>query len=320
MNRIKSFCKLLLAVTMIIMGFSCKKEEKTKNAAAKMQELVIEISNYSKSINPDFIIIPQNGIELGYIDANPDNNLMLEYLAAIDGIAVEELFYNKTQITDQYRINILRQLKNHVKKIIVSEYISNQEQISDAVGKNAAEGFTCFIRTENNYFYNQIPNFIHNENSDNIYDLSDIKNFLYLINSENFSTKNEMIDALKNTNYDLLLIDLFFGDDMFTVDEITQLKTKKNGGKRLVISYINIGAAENYRYYWQPRWKLGNPSWIKKKYKGYSDEYRVEFWNQEWKNIIFGNDSSYIKKILDSGFDGAFLDNTESYYFLYHKG
>jgi hypothetical protein len=56
---------------------------------------------------------------LGYIDANPDNNLMLEYFAAIDGIAVEELFYNKTLTADQYRLNILRQLKNHVKKIIV---------------------------------------------------------------------------------------------------------------------------------------------------------------------------------------------------------
>ena len=320
MNRPKYLFNALIPIAIIILGCSCKKEEKTKNAATKMQEFVIEISNYSKSINPNFIIIPQNGIELGYTDANPDNTLMLEYLAAIDGIAVEELFYNKTLITDQYRLNILRQLKNYVKKIIVSEYISNQEQVTNAFEKNTAEGFSCFVRTENNYYYNQIPDFIHNENSENILDLSDIKNFIYLLNPENFSTKNEMINALKNTNYDLLLIDLFFNDDIFTNDEITQLKTKKNGGKRLVISYINIGAAEKYRYYWQSGWKLGNPAWIKKKYKGYSDEYRVEFWNQEWKNIIFGNDSSYIKKIIDSGFDGAFLDNTESFYFLYHKG
>jgi cysteinyl-tRNA synthetase len=320
MKKIKLSFKVIIWLIVVLQALSCKKEEKTKDAALKMQEFVIEISNYSKSINPNFIIIPQNGIELGYIDANPDNNLMLEYFAAIDGIAVEELFYNKTLTADQYRLNILRQLKNHVKKIIVSEYVSDQEQISDAVEKNTSEGFVCFVRTKNNYYYNQIPDFIYNENSENINNLSEIKNFLYLINSENFATKNEMINALKNTNYDLLLIDLFFVDDIFTNNEITQLKTKKNGSKRLVISYINIGAAEEYRYYWQPGWKLGKPAWIKKKYKGYGDEYRVEFWNQEWKNIIFGNDSSYIKKIIDAGFDGAFLDNTESYFFLYHRG
>ena len=37
----------------------------------------------------------------------------------------------------------------------------------------------------------------------------------------------------------------------FTFNEIIALKTKKNGGQRLVIAYMSIGEAEDYRFYWQ---------------------------------------------------------------------
>mgnify|MGYP000645420345 CR=1 FL=1 len=125
-----------------------------------------------------------------------------------------------------------------------------------------------------------------------------------------------MLEKLKNTNYDLLLIDLFFNETPFTFEEINELKIKKNGGKRLIISYINIGAAEKFRYYWKPNWKLGSPSWLKKEYEGYRDEFWTQFWEKQWQKIIHGNDNSYMKKILDAGFDGAYLDNVECYYFL----
>lgn len=144
------------------------------------------------------------------------------------------------------------------------------------------------------------------------------KIFLYIINSERFSNKQDFIKAIASTNFDVVLIDLFFENNIFTTSDINQLKFKANGAKRLVIAYINIGAAETYRYYWKSNWKLHHPSWIKKKYSGYDDEYWVKFWHKDWQKIIFGNDNSYIKKIIDAGFDGAYLDNVEAYYFLYY--
>ena len=104
---------------------------------------------------------------------------------------------------------------------------------------------------------------------------------------------------------------------MYSLRNIDQLKTKQNGGQRLVISYINVGAAEKYRYYWQDKWKLHRPLWLKKEYEGYEDEIWVKFWKKDWEEIIYGNDESYIKKIINSGFDGAYIDNVEAYYFLY---
>ena len=203
---------------------------------------------------------------------------------------------------------------------MVSEFVSDNNFISDAFSKNYNEGFICFTRNSDNYHYKQIPDSVPYENNTDITNLSLAQNYLYLISTENFSTKQEMINAISATNFDLIIIDLFFNGEELTSTEINQLKTKANGGKRLVISYINIGAAEKFRYYWKSNWKLGNPKWIKKKYQGYDDEFWVEFWHKEWQDIIFGNDNSYMKKIINAGFDGAYLDNVEAYYFLYHKG
>ncbi len=147
--------------------------------------------------------------------------------------------------------------------------------------------------------------------------MNDAKNFLYLIGDAGFQTKQDLINAISVANFDVILIALFFNEIAFTSSEIQQLKNKANGGKRLVISYINIGAAENYRYYWKDNWKLHRPNWLKKPYEGYEDEIWVKFWKKDWQEIIYGNDNSYIKKIIDAGFDGAYLDNVEAYYFLY---
>lgn len=221
----------------------------------------------------------------------------MAYINSISGIGVEELFYNGSYVLDDERLSILRQLKLS-KKIMVSEFVSDNNFISEAFSKNYNEGFIAFVRNTDNYQYKKIPNIVPYENKNNISNLSLAQNYLYLINTENFSIKQEIINAISSTNFDLIIIDLFFNGIPLTQAEVNQLKTKANGGKRLVISYINIGAAEKFRYYWKPHWELGNPKWIKNKYQGYDDEFWVEFWDKEWQDIIYGNDNSYIKKLL----------------------
>ena len=39
----------------------------------------------------------------------------------------------------------------------------------------------------------------------------------------------------------------------------------------------------------------------------------MAYWQPEWKDIIYGNDDSYLKKILDAGFDGVYLDIIDAY-------
>jgi cysteinyl-tRNA synthetase len=299
-------------------SFIPPKENNTIKAGLKMQDFVIKISKYAKDFDPNFAIIPQNGLDLVFNKIDPSEGLNEKYLNAIDGMGVEDLFFDKRLKTDSYRYSILKKVKDR-KKIIVSDFITNDSDVEKVVAKTTEEGFLCFPRVNNNEFYKTIPSEIINENSNDIKLFSEAQNFLYLINGSEFKTKSDYIKAISNTNYDAIAIDLFFDDRPLTKVDLEQLKIKSNGGKRLVIAYINIGAAENWRYYWSGNWIVNDPVWIKKQYPGYENEFYVQFWHEDWQNIIFGNETSYFKKIIDAGFNGAYLDNTEAYYFLYNK-
>ncbi|MFT3796681.1 endo alpha-1,4 polygalactosaminidase [Flavobacterium sp.] len=309
--------KYLSAFVLVFLFSFNTRENKTAKAGIKMQEFVISISKYTRGIKPDFIIVPQNGAELAFNKLNPDAGMNTAYMNAVDGFGIEELFFNEKSKVDSYRLKMLQKLQPQ-KKILVSEFITKSEVTEDIVAKNKKAGFLCFPRTEKNEDYKDIPA-ITDENANDITRLSDAKNYLYLINSSNYKQRFYYLKDIAKTNFDVIIIDLFFHTKPFTPEEIKQLQTKANGGKRLVLAYVSIGSAENFRYYWDGNWILGDPVWLKKKYAGYNDEFYVEYWNPEWQKIMYGNNNSYFKKILDAGFDGAYLDNVEAYYFLYNK-
>ena len=158
----------------------------------------------------------------------------------------------------------------------------------DSYSKNSDQGYISFAANQREL--NNIPSFpnpINQENNAIITNLSQIKNFLYLINSKSFSTKSAFITAVNSTNYDLLIMDLYFNDGTaFTSAEISQLKNKANGGKRLIISYMSIGEAENYRYYWQSNWNTNKPIWLDTENPNWAGNYEVKYWNKKWQNII----------------------------------
>ena len=91
------------------------------------------------------------------------------------------------------------------------------------------------------------------------------------------------------------------------------LKIKLNGGSRLIIAYMSIGEAEDYRYYWDSDWNNTPPSWLEEENPNWEGNFKVRYWEAEWKGIIYGNDSSYLKKILDAGFDGVYLDIIDAF-------
>lgn len=311
-EKLSFILMIVLATTFV----SCGKEKRSEQKGEKMQDFITEISNYARSSDPDFIIIPQNGVELAFSGLDSENGLNESFLNAIDGFGVEELFYNGALEVDDYRLEMCRKIAQR-KKILVADYLNNLSDEPDAISRNQNEGFICFPRRSTNYDYQEIPQQVVNENANDIQKLSEAQNYLYLISSNVFQTKEAMISAIAATNFDVVIIDAFFNDDLWTAVETQQLKVKANGGKRLVISYMSIGSAEKYRYYWKENWKLHKPRWLKKAYEGYEDEIWVKYWDKEWKEIIYGNDGSYTKKILNAGFDGVYLDNVEAYYFLY---
>jgi cysteinyl-tRNA synthetase len=94
-------------------------------------------------------------------------------------------------------------------------------------------------------------------------------------------------------------------------DVVTRLH--EAGHPKLVIAYIDIGQAEEYRTYWQEGWKIGDPEWIVgEDPDGWEGNYPVAFWYDEWQEIWLGEDG-LLQQVLDAGFDGVYLDWIEAY-------
>jgi len=320
--------KSTLVILLLFAALSCRKDDESNVPSGidfrqEMRDFVIGISQYAKSINSGFVVIPQNGIELVTDDGNEDGNPNSAYLAAIDGNGQEDLFYgyeNDDVITpagdNLYLRAFLNISKNAGNKILVTDYCSTQSKMSNSYSQNYALNYISFAADHREL--DNIPSFpnpIYNSNSQDIFTLADAKNFLYLINPQQYAAKADFINAIAATNYDMLIIDLFFNDGVtsFTSEEITELRVKANGGQRLVIAYLSIGEVEDYRYYWQSNWSDSKPAWIAGANPDWPGNYKVWYWEKEWQDIIFGNDSSYLKRILDAGFDGVYLDIIDAF-------
>ncbi|MEE8372615.1 MAG: endo alpha-1,4 polygalactosaminidase [Dehalococcoidia bacterium] len=79
------------------------------------------------------------------------------------------------------------------------------------------------------------------------------------------------------------------------------------------IAYMSIGEAEDYRYYWQEEWGSSSPSWLAEENPDWTGNYKVRYWDPVWQRIIYREDDSYLRKILDAGFDGVYLDIIDAF-------
>jgi len=134
--------------------------------------------------------------------------------------------------------------------------------------------------------------------------LMNMKTWAYQLQGINIST------IAADTSFELIIIDYSVdGTDAgkFTPAEIAQVKSS---GKK-VISYLSIGEAEDYRYYWQSSWITSPPSWLGPENPDWAGNYKVKFWDPAWQNIIF----SYTDSIINQGFDGIYLDIVDAYYY-----
>lgn len=321
--------KIVTAFTIPFFLFSCKKEEtdtKPSNVdfRQEMRNFVQDISTYSRAQYPGFIVIPQNGQELLTSNGEAGGTLQTAYISAISGVGREELFYGydnhddmPTPAADRDNwLSLCTIAKNNGLRVLTTDYCYTNSKVQDSYLRNFQQGFISFAATHREL--DNIPGGTpYNENNLNILSLNDAKNFLYLINTQAFTTKQQFITAVSASNYDAVIMDAFFQEgnstNIWTVSEINQLKTKANGAKRLVIAYMSIGEAEDYRWYWQSDWKTHKPAWLGRLNPQWPGNYEVRYWMPEWKQYITGNSSSYTQKIMDAGFHGVYLDIIDSF-------
>lgn len=117
-------------------------------------------------------------------------------------------------------------------------------------------------------------------------------------------------DNLARTDFDVLVVDLLHAGSADRRD-VARLKRKPDGGRRVVLAYVNIGEAEDYRYYWKRHWARSPPHWMGRQNCRWKGDHRVRHWSTEWQSIIFGRRSSYLGRLIAAGFDGAWLDRVD---------
>jgi cysteinyl-tRNA synthetase len=127
------------------------------------------------------------------------------------------------------------------------------------------------------------------------------------------------LQAIGNTRFDLVIMDYSRdGSDAekFTSGEIAALKDSP-GGPETVLSYMTIGEAEDYRWYWQQSWDknrdgrpdAGAPAWLGRANPDWPGNYKVRYWDPAWQQIVY----DYVDKVLAAGYDGVYLDVVDAY-------
>ena len=138
-------------------------------------------------------------------------------------------------------------------------------------------------------------------------DLSQINDFLYQLQDLD-------LDAVGEGRYDLVIMDYAAdgtGDTEYSAADIASLR-ESEGGPKMLLAYMSIGEAEDYRFYWRDGWEVGNPSWLDAENPNWDGNYKVRYWTEEWRQLVF----DYTDRLIAAGFDGAYLDIVDAYQYF----
>ena len=126
------------------------------------------------------------------------------------------------------------------------------------------------------------------------------------------------LQAVGLSAFDLIIMDYSANGDEETEYSRSDIEGLKGspGDDKIVLGYLSIGEAENYRYYWQGGWRPGTPDWLDVSNPSWENNFKVRYWDPDWQQIMFG----YVDRLLDAGFDGAYLDIVDAYEYYADRG
>jgi cysteinyl-tRNA synthetase len=306
---------------------NANRSEQTLDFREEMRRFIQNISTYARQSKPDFSVLTVNGLDLLTKPLEGDETQQFParaYLRSIDGVIQEGAFagiptLNTAAIPERRDplMKLLSVASGNRLRVLTIDYVNTPQAADDIIRQSSAKGWVPFVSPERPLTH--LPTFPSrpiNENPRNIISLGEVQNYLYMPEPAGFGREDEYALALHNTNYDMLVLDVFLGRTALTRQAVETLKYKKLGAKRLVLARVNIGTAESYRYYWKGNWREGSPNFINAPYPANPDRYYTEFWRPEWQALISGGNTSYIYGIMRQGFDGVVLDGVEAYRFF----
>jgi cysteinyl-tRNA synthetase len=118
--------------------------------------------------------------------------------------------------------------------------------------------------------------------------LSDARNFLVLTISKAWGSREGYLDSLRDTNFDVLVIDAFFNETPLTTEEVDSLVNES-------------------QHIWKDHYGTQPPGWLGKEIPGKDGKHLVKYWEKGWRTVLFRSEDSWLDSILASGFDGVYL-------------
>ena len=140
--------------------------------------------------------------------------------------------------------------------------------------------------------------------------------------------QNLDVTSAASTQADLMVVDATSGaagGRALTADEVTALKRKPDGSRRLAISYLSIGESEDYRpdYFNSEYMTEDAPDWLLKENSRWKGNRLIRFCKEGWQRTILGDDDgrnvynsldpSPLYKLIELGFVGVYLDRVDVY-------
>jgi len=295
-----------------------------------MRTFVQSISAYARSINPNFMVIAKDGLSLvGKADPTDDTIIFpaRAYMHAIDGV-METRLLDETITTPEGKPDpeLEAAVKRHAADFAMARAAGlNVYGLEFAADPKAVDALYAALSKKGTIpFVGESPALgtipahpitAFNANAKTIRAPSEVQNYLFVADSKSFGTPTDFIQALRLTNHDALVIDVFQGRTPLTRQDVASLKYKRLGAPRLVLAQIDISHATPFRYYWKPGWTAGNPPFLFAPVRKDPDRFRTIYWAPEWQAIISGNFNSYVYGVMDLGFDGVVLKGVDAWRF-----
>lgn len=300
-----------------------------------MRNIVETLKDYVRETKPDFLIIADGATELltrgewenaldelhraeaagaktedeRYLlklfspeDLIPEGTPDRRYIQSLNAVLVTNAVCGKNALPDKTK----KLLNEFGVSVLGAEHCKTEKEKNNALLSLAKQGIPAHTDTDAKGSFDFLPPDAvpFNENVDNVLSLKDVKNMMIMTNSRRYASKGEWVDALSDTNYDLLIVDPFFKfSQPLTAEDVARLRQKKIGARRLVFAVLDVAVAEDTRPYWQSTWELNDPAWLRFPDKENPAGTVADYWNSEWKRIV----GIYFKSIMDMGYDGVVL-------------
>ncbi len=315
-------CTLFLLLCTVALPSLARAQQTPIDYPLEMARLLGQLRSYSQERSATFQLLGNGSLDLFAPETlTPSARTLVS--ANLDGILIESYFYGwemkddeatppEARLASSPALTAAQQLG---KPLFNIDYCLSPSTVADSYQENRQAGFVSLAAP--NRQLTKLPQKTQRSNRSDVSRLAQAKNFLVLLNPEEFASRSLYLNALRACAFDLLIIDPTFNGSPLTPDEVRSLKRKPQGGQRLVLAYLSIAEAEEYRPYWQPDWKQSPPAWLVTANPDWVGNFKVRYWQNDWQQLLFGSDAAQLDRILAASFDGAMLDVVDGYqYFL----